>query len=922
MSINRPECRVMLRRCLAIIVRKEGCQGDPGDFWMYESGYMLFQGFIAANAVCWWSNALQGATRGLVYRGYISPGALLVSAEPCSLEVLRGAWARRVLQPPSGYKIVGIEDIEECLVTSVAQTQWTPLPEAVCAVVLRLSSQGRPAGIESIREALILAFPHVSPPSERTIYDTLAQLTTERKLYHTSKGYFIVTPERRRSRSHSRGRRKHEDGSVSKGLLMSNEEALVLVHGEMATIRDGDITHQCIQTNLADVICGGNASDKILYARTNKRRSASFPAHRSPDRRGSFRLWGTARRLRRSASTRTIAKHCTDSSSSTDYPNSSDSTQNSKKPSLFTRLFRRSRRSPCHFNTFSAQFPPMEWFNSKAIHLHSVSTQTTATDKDSAISLPYYFENSEVGSARSATLPRQHRRQLSNDSTYVTSYVESRDQSPSLKRNSPSHASSTLPRNSSNLRSPFHSTRSYASSRRTSRSSLSPKIGVSSGEVQADVAQRLNASNSPIRDAVKPNTTKTPSLESLKTSHNTIKKSTKPELREHSNESTSAINKSSLHELTTAFKNSVALDNSGPSSIESHKSSKTASSATSGPSSLESHRTVITRPPNNSSSPSGNSKRSPAKVKEGDRSKAKEGRKASNLPHSNSFTLQVTTNQGGSLTNNANNAMTATINGGNSANTKIYVQNSPVRSVITFENGQSADSNPNVVIINGTEPVKETVNCPTSVAPEDQKYSKNINSSGLNNTTVDRSCKEPMNNNRKLSLQIPMKEGLNYKNILKNQVGLVSPDLVAIQSFGGFTRNSFCSNPPSPTKSYDSICDSAGSILSKYVSDSKTSLEKRVELPNNLVEKNILGSEPNISYKQDYRDKTLTRDSKLQDSQFPSLSDLSFNFTSLAAQKILQGVSINSIDTLVELNTAAVEKQNNCDVVHTDFGLV
>ncbi|KAK5646096.1 hypothetical protein RI129_004560 [Pyrocoelia pectoralis] len=949
MSINRPECRVMLRRCLAIIVRKEGCQGDPGDFWMYESGYMLFQGLIAANAVCWWSTALQGATRGLVYRGYVSPGALLVSSEPCSLEVLRGAWARRVLQPPSGYKIVGIEDIEECLVTTVAQTQWTPLPEAVCAVVLRLSSQGRPAGIESIREALILAFPHVSPPSERTIYDTLAQLTSERKLYHTSKGYFIVTPERRRSRSHSRGRRKHEDGGISsKGLLMSNEEALILVHGEMATIRDGDITHQCIQTNLADVICGGNASDKILYARTNKRRSASFPAHRSPDRRGSFRLWSSARRLRRSASTRTITKHFTDSSSSTDYPNSSDSAQNSKKPSLFTRLFRRSRRSPCHFNTFSAQFPPMEWFNSKAIHLHSVSTQTTATDKDSAISIPYYFENSEVGSARSATLPRQHRRQLSNDSTYVTSYVESRDQSPTFKRNSPSHASSTLPRNSSNLRSPFHSNRSYASSRRTSRSSLSPKVGISN-DVQADATQRSNTNNSPIRESVKYNTTKTPSLESLKASHNTIKKSIQPEIHEHPNESTSAINKSSLHELTTAFKNSVALDNSGPSSIESHKSSKTASSATSGPSSLESHRTVITRPQSNSPTSTGNgleiknSKRSPAKLKEGDRSKTntklKEARKttSSNVPHSNSFTLQVTTNQGSSLTSNPNNAMTATINGGNSANTKIYVQNSPVRSVITFENGQPTDSNPNLVIINGTEPVKETVVQPIVSTEKDQKYSKNINSiqsnSGLNNITAENSnrvCNEPMNNNRKLSLQIPAREGLNYKNMLKNQVGLVSPDLVAIQSFGGFTRNSFSSNPPSPTKSYDSICDSAGSILSKYVSDSKTSLEKpfcqRVELgfnsPNNLVEKNILGSEPNICYKQDYRDKTLTRDSKLQDSQFPSLSDLSFNFTSLAAQKILQGVSINSIDTLVELNTAAVEKQNNCDVVHTDFGLV
>lgn len=40
-------------------------------------------------------------------------------------------------------------------------------------------------------------------------------------------------------------------------MLMSTEEALALVHGDMTTIRDGDITHQCIQTNLADVICGG-----------------------------------------------------------------------------------------------------------------------------------------------------------------------------------------------------------------------------------------------------------------------------------------------------------------------------------------------------------------------------------------------------------------------------------------------------------------------------------------------------------------------------------------------------------------------------------------------------------------------------------------------------------------------------------------
>lgn len=69
---------------------------------------------------------------------------------------------------------------------------------------------------------------------------------------------------------------------------------------------------------------------------------------------------------------------------------------------------------------------------------------------------------------------------------------------------------------------------------------------------------------------------------------------------------------------------------------------------------------------------------------------------------------------------------------------------------------------------------------------------------------------------------------------------------------------------------------------------------------------------------------------------FPSLTDLSFNFTSLAAQKILQGVSINSIDTLVELNLAQQEKQQNLPAtngqnvttstvtpaIRTDYGMV
>ena len=125
---------------------------------------------------------------------------------------------------------------------------------------------------------------------------------------------------RRRSRSASRGRKRVDDPEPDpvsgKTMLMSTEEALVMVHGDMATIRDGDVTHQLIQTNLADVICGGNPSDKVLYPRSSKYRASSLSVPRSPDRRGSFRLWRSSRRLRRSASTRTIAKHYVDTTSS------------------------------------------------------------------------------------------------------------------------------------------------------------------------------------------------------------------------------------------------------------------------------------------------------------------------------------------------------------------------------------------------------------------------------------------------------------------------------------------------------------------------------------------------------------------------------------------------------------------------------
>lgn len=348
---------------------------------------------------------------------------------------------------------------------------------------------------------------------------------------------------------------------------------------------------------------------------------------------------------------------------------------------------------------------------------------------------------------------------------------------------------------------------------------------------------------------------------------------------------------------------------------------------------------------------------------------------------------------------------------GGGTNTKVYVQNSPVRSVITFENGKVTETSngSNIYIINDDRQVvsvsqnetsNQTTKNPTetsfdvSVEKNKQKYQESepirvqenkFNKNSINDTG--------MNNNRKLSLQIgggvTNNNSFVYKNQLNNTNEVASnPASPAIHNNIHNVETTANSNPSTPTKSYDNIIGSLGSLRYQKNSLSSTNglqtninsnselksvdlLKKAAALqmlngiPNvnnrmssdsiaNLLTKAIdqkpmvLGSEPNLTLKNQEQLKdinmsaekihlmenkqkrySLSQESKKENQDFynfPSLSDLSFNFTSLAAQKILKGVSINSVDTLVELNMAAnsAEKQNNRDVaaVCTDFGLV
>ncbi|KAL1131484.1 hypothetical protein AAG570_011101 [Ranatra chinensis] len=67
------------------------------------------EGFLEANLKCFWDGSLVAAVRGLEYKGYVSPGVLLVSGNPCALEVLRTAYSRNLLKPPANYAITLVE---------------------------------------------------------------------------------------------------------------------------------------------------------------------------------------------------------------------------------------------------------------------------------------------------------------------------------------------------------------------------------------------------------------------------------------------------------------------------------------------------------------------------------------------------------------------------------------------------------------------------------------------------------------------------------------------------------------------------------------------------------------------------------------------------------------------------------------------
>lgn len=615
-----------------------------------------------------------------------------------------------------------------------------------------------------------------------------------------------------------------------------------------------------------------------------------------------------------------------------------------------------------------------------------------------------YYDGSEI-SNRSSTLPRRHKRHLSTESGLAGSVHY--DHSP-VRQSSPSSGSlprSTLSRSSTNKTILDH----FGSPQRNCESKLrdSPSSSLRRGEYSNSDHIMSTSGPSSLEST---STQRTPRKDINKNGHSDLNSSMK---RSYHTSGSSGHSSLESHISDRTLKPSPSHNNThGAPGLSRAQSLVKVQSLQSSPKSLHKYRN---KPPlvggetvknGKSTSPRSTPKNCPATPKKtanplhktlGPKPENPSTTMLASSNSNNSITLKVTTN-------------TMSQNGGGT-NTKVYVQNSPVRSVITFENGKVTETSngSNIYIINDDRQVvsvsqngvgNQTAKNPTETSfdvcveknkqvykePEPMKVQENkFNKNSINDTG--------MNNNRKLSLQIGGATNNNsfiYKNQLNNTNEVASnPTSPAIHNNIHSIETTTNSNPSTPTKSYDNIIGSLGSLryqknaLSSANSGIQSNINSNSELksvdllkkaaalqmlnglPNvnnrmssdsiaNLLTKaidqkpTVLGSEPNLALKnqepiKDINTSTekinslenkqkrysLSQESKKENQDFynfPSLSDLSFNFTSLAAQKILKGVSINSVDTLVELNMAAnnSEKQNNREVaaVCTDFGLV
>ncbi|KAF8797230.1 Storkhead-box protein 1 like protein [Argiope bruennichi] len=372
-SLSDPSKRHVLisRCCIALVLQKIHSDATKQP----EDGHCIFADFLQQNSMCFWNACLTRSVASLEYRGCLVPSTLLISGTDFALEVVRSAWARRVLRPPKGYSIGRLGDIGVVEMVPVSQTQFAPLSEALCKVVADLNGDGVQASTSTIRVKLEENFPEMQVPAEDILYKTLGGLIKERKLYHTGNGYFVVSPETYRQRAVS--------PLCERQMLMTNEEAIVKLHGRKEC-------SLAIQVDEMDIAAAWKCSSSAFLHASQRSKDVSCQITQVPpspdlqylERSHSLKILRMKRRPKsnegvdRGGSFKETKRL---SYLANELNENIQDLPKSEKQSVLAKILKRMQsltdKSAKHVS-FSAQFPPLEWLENGHLHGHSVATQT------------------------------------------------------------------------------------------------------------------------------------------------------------------------------------------------------------------------------------------------------------------------------------------------------------------------------------------------------------------------------------------------------------------------------------------------------------------------------------------------------------------------------------------------------------------
>lgn len=341
---------------------------DKGIFYPKK----VFAEFKLRNKTCYWNPALVDSVNNLEYVGFIEPLTLLVKGDDIHLENIRTAWGRRVLKDPAHYHIERIGDVNGIEMQVIPQTQFIPLPEALCLIIMDLNNSQIVATLDTICERLKVGYQGLHLPSNQHVYDTLGQLIRERKVFHTGCGYFVVTPDTFRV---------HADDMQPSTLLspwthlhpmyipaafnQPPRQPMRSISCQVDT--EESITSQPDSCEKKDDDFVFSEKLQIDLPSPRVQRSMSFSARRPRDRGRRDEVCEMAT-VRRSSS----VKGRNDKSKSSKEETKSDGKprKSKDKPSFFSKLFGRNKKKQqasepekpvVEYATFSAQFPPPEW---------------------------------------------------------------------------------------------------------------------------------------------------------------------------------------------------------------------------------------------------------------------------------------------------------------------------------------------------------------------------------------------------------------------------------------------------------------------------------------------------------------------------------------------------------------------------------